>query len=80
MRILIVNAGSSSLKLRVLGLDDTVVVSEDLPAPGGQAEDAAVAHWIQDLPPVDAVGHRIVHGGTACSALVCALCSERKGS
>jgi len=70
MRILIVNAGSSSLKLRVLGPDDTVVVSEDLPTPGGQAEDAAVDHWIQDLPPVDAVGHRIVHGGTAFSEAV----------
>jgi acetate kinase len=67
VRILVVNAGSSSLKLRVLGPDDTVVVSEDLPAPGGQAGEAAVAQFIQDLPPVDAVGHRIVHGGTAFS-------------
>jgi acetate kinase len=70
MRILVVNVGSSSLKLRVLGPDDTVVVSEDLPAPGGQADDAAVAKVIQDLPPVDAVGHRIVHGGTAFSEAV----------
>lgn len=70
MRILVVNVGSSSLKLRVLGPDDTVVVSEDLPAPGGQADHAAVAHFIHDLPPVDAVGHRIVHGGTAFSEAV----------
>jgi acetate kinase len=67
VRILVVNAGSSSLKLRVLGPDDTVVVSQDLPAPGGQTEDAAVARLIQELPPVDAVGHRIVHGGTKFS-------------
>lgn len=67
MRILVVNAGSSSLKLRVIGPDDGVVVSKDLPAPGGQAEDAAIARLIQDLPPVDAVGHRIVHGGTKFS-------------
>ena len=32
MRILVVNAGSSSLKVRVLGSDDTVVVSEERPA------------------------------------------------
>jgi acetate kinase len=67
MRILVVNAGSSSLKLRVLGPDDTVVVSEDLPAPGGQADEVAVARFIRDLPPIDAVGHRIVHGGTTFS-------------
>ncbi len=70
MRILVVNAGSSSLKLRVLGPDDTVVASEDLPAPGGQADGTAVERWIRSLPPVDAVGHRIVHGGTAFSQAV----------
>jgi acetate kinase len=67
MRILVVNAGSSSLKLRVLDPNDTVVVSADLPRPHGEADDAAVARFIQSLPPVDAVGHRIVHGGTAFS-------------
>jgi acetate kinase len=70
MRILAVNAGSSSLKLRVLGADDTVLVSADLPAPGGQADHAAVAHLVRELPPVDAVGHRIVHGGTTFSEAV----------
>lgn len=70
MRILVVNAGSSSLKLRVLAADDTVAASEDLPAPGGTADAAAVAHFMRDLAPVDAVGHRIVHGGTAFSRAV----------
>ncbi len=70
MRILVVNAGSSSLKLRVLGPDDTVTISEDLPAPGGQADESALARFIQALPPIDAVGHRIVHGGTAFSGPV----------
>jgi acetate kinase len=67
MRILVVNAGSSSLKLRVLDPDDTVVASQDLPRPRGEVDDASVARLIQGLPPVDAVGHRIVHGGTAFS-------------
>jgi len=67
MRILVVNAGSSSLKLRVLDPDDTVVASQDLPRPRGEADDASVARLIRGLPPVDAVGHRIVHGGTAFS-------------
>jgi acetate kinase len=51
MRILVVNAGSSSLKLRLLGPGDLVESSWDaLPAA---------------LPDVDAVVHRVVHGGTA---------------
>ena len=64
MRILIVNAGSSSLKLRVLDPADQIVGSADLPAPRGLAEAAAVASAVGGFGPVDAVGHRIVHGGT----------------
>jgi len=64
MRILVVNAGSSSLKLRVLDPDDRVVDSQDLPAPRGSADAAAVAGAIRRLGEIHAVGHRIVHGGT----------------
>ncbi|HEY6056675.1 MAG TPA: acetate/propionate family kinase, partial [Candidatus Limnocylindrales bacterium] len=67
MRILVVNAGSSSLKLRVLDPDDRIVASADLPAPRGQADASALAEGIAALGPVDAVGHRIVHGGTLYS-------------
>ncbi len=35
MNLLVVNAGSSSLKLRVLSTDDDMVQSEDLPAVRG---------------------------------------------
>jgi acetate kinase len=63
-RILVVNAGSSSLKLRVLDADDALVGSADLPAPRGSTDAAAVADAIRGLGAVDAVGHRIVHGGT----------------
>lgn len=55
MRLLVVNAGSSSLKLRVLAQDDRLIASYDL-SPGDPLPAA--------LPQVDAVGHRIVHGGT----------------
>jgi acetate kinase len=64
VRILIVNAGSSSLKLRLLEPDDTVAGSQDLPAPRGKADASAVADAIRGFGRVDAVGHRIVHGGT----------------
>jgi len=69
-RILVVNAGSSSLKLRVLGPDDDLVASADLPAPRGATDADAVAEAIRGLggaDTIDAVGHRIVHGGTAFS-------------
>ncbi len=63
-RILVVNAGSSSLKLRVLDANDGAVAGADLPAPRGSADAGAVAEAIRGFGKVDAVGHRIVHGGT----------------
>ncbi len=62
-RILVVNAGSSSLKLRVLDRADAVVGSADLPPPRGEEDAGAVAEAVAGLGRVDAVGHRIVHGG-----------------
>ncbi len=63
-RLLVVNAGSSSLKLRVLGSDDTVEGGTDLPAPRGVTDARELEDAIRGLGRVDAVGHRIVHGGT----------------
>jgi acetate kinase len=63
VRILVVNAGSSSLKLRVLEPDDTVSATKDLPAPRGKTDATAAAEAIRGFGDVDAVGHRIVHGG-----------------
>lgn len=66
--VLVVNAGSSSLKLRVLAGDDSVTASADLPALRGDPyEGAALADTIASFGPVDAVGHRVVHGGTLYS-------------
>lgn len=64
MRVLTVNAGSSSLKLRLLGPDDQVIVTADLPAIAGSFDAAAVAGILSGWPPADAAGHRVVHGGT----------------
>ena len=67
MRILVVNAGSSSLKLSLLGDGDRLLGSSELTAHGGQFDDGEVAdqldHWHAAGPP-DAVGHRVVHGGS----------------
>ncbi|MEA2483277.1 MAG: acetate kinase [Thermoleophilaceae bacterium] len=57
MRVLVVNAGSSSLKLRLLGPADELLVDQEL-EPG-----ADVSAAIEAMPRPDAVGHRIVHGG-----------------
>ena len=67
--ILVVNAGSSSCKLRLLGPDDAVLETADLPAI--EASDAGlVADAIAGWGTPDAVGHRVVHGGTRFSAPV----------
>ena len=63
-RVLVVNAGSSSLKLSVLDEADNTLVSETVPAPGGQADDSALRDVVAKAGQVDAVGHRVVHGGT----------------
>jgi acetate kinase len=70
MRILAVNAGSSSLKLRVLDDDDVLAAFVDIPAPGSRADAKAVASAIQGFGAIDAVGHRVVHGGTEFSGPV----------
>ena len=63
LRILAVNAGSSSLKLRVLGPGDEVLATHDLPAPTGNVDSEPLAKILDGLPTIDAVAHRIVHGG-----------------
>jgi acetate kinase len=65
VRILVVNAGSSSVKLRVVGDGDVLVGRVDLPALDERdTTGEALRTAISGLGPVDAVGHRIVHGGT----------------
>jgi acetate kinase len=61
--LLVVNAGSSSLKLRVLDPADNTVASADLPAPRDATDTAALKDALAGFGPVHAVGHRIVHGG-----------------
>jgi acetate kinase len=63
MRVLVVNAGSSSLKLRLLAPDDTLEMAHDLPVARGRADPQALAEALAGHPAPDAIGHRIVHGG-----------------
>jgi acetate kinase len=65
-QVLVLNAGSSSLKWTVLDAATEAVLTHGATswqgAEGGRhaAEMSAV---LRDLPPVEAVGHRVVHGG-----------------
>lgn len=65
-RVLVVNTGSSSVKLRLLDGADDVVFRADL---GPLGDPAAVAELVRHLRSlahggdVDVVGHRVVHGG-----------------
>lgn len=63
MHVLVVNAGSSSLKVSVLGADDALLLSLDLPAPKPGEIGDALEEALRGAPPVDAIGHRVVHGG-----------------
>lgn len=63
MRVLVVNAGSSSLKLRLLDGDEAVARRADLPSGPGGVDPGRLTALLRGWPAPDAVGHRIVHGG-----------------
>ncbi len=62
--MLVVNAGSSSLKLRLLDDSDRLVGSSDLPRLEAADLDTALVGFLRANPDVGAVGHRVVHGGS----------------
>ncbi len=64
MRVLVVNAGSSSLKLRLLDSQDAIEHSADLPAGPEGLVTSRLAGVLRAWKRPDVVGHRIVHGGT----------------
>jgi acetate kinase len=64
VRVLVVNAGSSSVKLRLLDAEDAVEQSADLAAGAGGFDTSELAGILNGWRRPDAVGHRIVHGGT----------------
>jgi acetate kinase len=77
--VLVVNAGSSTLKLALVAPDDTLLGARELAAPGGHADLAAMRVATDELlaagraradPGRVVVGHRIVHGGAAFTAPV----------
>ena len=67
-RILVVNAGSSTLKLSVVDGEGRPAGSRTLETVQGGIAPKTLAAEIVELGPVDAVGHRVVHGGLTYAA------------
>lgn len=63
MRLLVVNAGSSSLKLSMLDESGTEVAGTTVEAWNGDGHLAPLEEFLGRCGPVHAVGHRVVHGG-----------------
>jgi acetate kinase len=62
MRVLVVNSGSSSVKLRVVDDDDRITAKADLGPPRADLADR-LDEFVRGVGPLDAAGHRVVHGG-----------------
>ena len=63
MHVLVVNAGSRTLKLRLLDHADSVLAGCDIDPWTGENDTTALDAFARSLDHVDAVGHRVVHGG-----------------
>jgi len=70
VRVLVVNAGSSSLKVSAVDPDDSVVFEREIKAQGGHYRDNELQSALREIEGIDAVGHRVVHGGAKYPASV----------
>lgn len=64
MNVLVVNAGSSTLKLSLLAGDDRLVASTVVDPWMDDGDVSGLESFLAGAGQVDAVGHRVVHGGT----------------
>jgi acetate kinase len=70
LRVLVLNAGSSSLKLSLVDDDDRTLAEHDFDMKDGRLDDAQLASAVRSMQGIEAVGHRIVHGGSRYPASV----------
>jgi len=68
MRVLVVNAGSSSLKLSVLGPADEILADLTIDPWDGGPDHDELRRFLGGQPGLEAVGHRVVHGGSRFTA------------
>jgi acetate kinase len=68
MRVLVVNAGSSSLKLSVLGPADEILADLTIDPWDGGPDHDELRRFLGGQPDLGAAGHRVVHGGSRFTA------------
>jgi acetate kinase len=68
--VIVVNAGSSTLKVRVLGPADSVERSLDLDPWDGSADLPELSDFFASAANAAVIGHRVVHGGSIFSRAV----------
>jgi len=70
LRVLVLNAGSSSLKVSLVDADDRVLADREFEIAEGRIDDAQLASALREMEGIEAVGHRVVHGGPRYSQSV----------
>jgi acetate kinase len=70
LRVLVVNAGSSSLKVSLVADGDSIVATHEIDTPDGRFEPTKLRDVVDSFDGVEAVGHRVVHGGPRYTASV----------
>jgi acetate kinase len=64
VHVLVINAGSSSLKLSLLDERDRLLHSASVPLHHERVDEPALRAEVGRAEHIDAVGHRVVHGGS----------------
>lgn len=62
-RVLVLDAGSSSLHITLFDADNTQIASHDAERPPGPETTDELRSFLASVPTPSAVGHRLVHGG-----------------
>src|SRR5947207_1843028 len=70
LRVLVLNAGSSSLKLSLVDDDDRVLADREFEVAEGRLDETQLGTAIRDMEGIEAIGHRVVHGGPRYRASV----------
>ncbi len=70
LRVLVLNAGSSSLKVSLVDDDDRTLVDREFEVTGGRLDAPQLAAAVRGMEGIEAIGHRVVHGGPRYPASV----------
>lgn len=63
MRVLVLNAGSSSLKVSLVEEDGRTLVDREFEVAEGRLDEPQLAAAVHGMEGIEAIGHRVVHGG-----------------